>query len=208
MAKLLQPGTRVAWIGDSHSEALGPLMAQLLPQHTGAQFVRSPEARRGWSVRRYVRSGDVPALSRGAEVVVVELGGNDASAGIGPSAHAQDVQQMIQQIGADKKVIWIGPGVTLREDIEAVRGPIRAAQRRAVEATGNVWVDAQPLTRTDELAGDRVHFRMTGYRNWARRMLPVLAAAGTAVGVAWLGPVALGLAGLFAVGAWWWSRRR
>jgi hypothetical protein len=221
--KLLTPGKKVAWIGDSHSEALGPRMARMLPAELGIEFVRPPEARRGWSVRSYNRSGDVPALVQGAEVVIVELGGNDAAAQIGPEGHTRDVQRMMQSIGS-KKVIWIGPGVTLREDLERYRGPIREAQRRVVEGwglsfptAGGVWIDSQPLTRSGDLRSDQVHFSRTGYDHWAAQLLPQLreAAVGgagamtAAVGqnLWWIAPAAAGGAALFAVGAFLWSRR-
>lgn len=205
MAKLLQPGTRVAVFGDSHMEALGPRLRRELPQ-LGIQLT-NVEARRGWSTRRYLSSGDIPALTRGADVVVVELGGNDAAAHIGPEGHAADVDRVIRAV-APAKVIWVGPGVTLREDLETYRGPIRHAQKRVVESAGGAWIDSQPLTRTADLRSDRVHFSPTGYDHWTSVLVPKLAQARSGGGVGWAGPVAVTSAAALAFGAWLWSRRR
>jgi len=204
--RVLQPGKRVAIIGDSHMQALGPRLRTALPAATGVQLLRV-EARPGWSVRGYVASGDVPALSRGADVVVIELGANDASNRIGPEAHGRDVQEMLAQV-APAQVIWVGPGVTERVDLESYRGPIRSVQKRVVESAGGVWIDAQPLTNKADLRADKVHYTIPGgYDRWTARLVPVLAAAGAPSSRAWLGPAILGSAALVAIGAWWWSRR-
>lgn len=204
---MLSRSSKVVLIGDSHMEALGPRLARLLPEQLGVN-VEHVEARRGWSTRAYLRSGDVPALARGADVVIVELGGNDAAAQIGPQAHAQDVQRMISAV-APAKVIWVGPGVTLREDLESYRGPIRHAQKRVVEGAGGAWVDSQPLTEPGDLRSDRIHFTASGYDKWARRLVPKLqsAAPGGGFPTWWIGPAVVGGAGLLAAAAWAWSRR-
>lgn len=210
MAKLLQRGTNVAIFGDSHMEALGPLLERLLPDQLGVNVVRA-EARRGWSTGAYLRSGDIPDLVRGADVVIVELGGNDAAAQVGPERHARDVRRVLEQV-APRKVIWVGPGVTLREDLERYRGPIRHAQKRVVEAANGSWIDSQPLTRAGDLRTDRIHFTMGGYRHWANALVPKLRNAGVG-GIGgtmptwWVGPAAVTGAGLLALGAFWWSRR-
>lgn len=204
---IFSPGKRVVIIGDSHMQALGPRLRTALPRVTGVEIVRV-EARPGWSARGYVSAGDVPALTRGADVVVIELGGNDASNRIGPEAHARDVQALIRQV-APAQVVWVGPGVTERPDLESYRGPIRMAQKRVVEAAGGVWVDSQPLTSKADLRADKVHYTIPGgYDRWAARLVPALAAAGATSGRAWAGPVLLGSAAAVALGAWWWSRRR
>lgn len=203
MAKLLRPGTNVAIFGDSHMEALGPRLRRELPA-LGLRLTHV-EARRGWSTRRYLRSGDIPALTRGADVVIVELGGNDAAAHIGPEGHASDVQQVIQEV-APAKVIWVGPGVTLREDLERYRGPIRRAQRRVVEGAGGAWIDSQSLTRPGDLRSDQVHFSASGYDHWTQELVPKLMSARSGGDLQWVGPIAVGVSGLIAFGAWLWTR--
>lgn len=204
---MLNPGTRVALIGDSHMEALGPRLVRLIPDQLGARVV-NVEARRGWSTRAYLRSRDLPALAAGADVVVIELGGNDAAAQIGPEQHAEDVQAVIAAV-APAKVVWVGPGVTLRQDLESYRGPIRQAQRMVVEREGGAWIDSQPLTRAQDLRSDRIHFTAQGYDEWARKLVPKLASAkpGGEFPTWWIGPAIAGGAGLFALAAWAWSRR-
>lgn len=206
MSVLLPPGARVALIGDSHMQALGPRLQRIL----GSRVVRV-EAQPGWSTRSYLNAGTLPALARGADVVVVELGGNDASSHMSPSAHATNVERVTEQV-RPARVVWVGPGVTARADLEALRGPIRDAQKRVVEAGGDSWLDARPMTKLDELRTDGVHFSASGYDRWAQVLAMELTRERMTLGTGvpwWAGPVALGVAGLVAIGAYeWWRRRR
>lgn len=203
MSKLLQPGTRVAIFGDSHMEALGPRLRAAL--ESAGITVTNVVARRGWSLRGYVASGDIASIVQGADVVIVELGGNDAAQRIDSMRHGADVEAALRQVGG-RKVIWIGPGVTLREDLERYRGPIRAAQHVVLDREGHVWVDSQSLTRESDLRDDGVHFSSAGYDRWAEALMPELMKAGES-STWWIGPVAAGGGALFALGAYLWYRR-
>jgi lysophospholipase L1-like esterase len=213
---ILAPGKRVVLIGDSHMEALGPRLQRRLPLVSGVQ-VQQVVPRRGWSARRYVREGGIRALTRGADVVVIELGGNDASANITPARHEQDIVTLMAQ-AAPAKVIWVGPGVTLRPDLEEARAPLRETQRRVVPAQGGAWIDAQPMTRESDLRSDRVHFSAGGYTRWADLLAPALAQVGIGSGrvgnggrgglPAWVGPAILGGAAVVGLGLFLLSRRR
>ncbi|HEY5657769.1 MAG TPA: SGNH/GDSL hydrolase family protein [Myxococcota bacterium] len=177
---VLSRGKRVVIIGDSHMEALGPRLRTRLPRAAGV-IVQHVEPRRGWSARRYVGSGIVRGITRGADVVIFELGGNDASANVSPARHARDIATLISQ-AAPAQVIWVGPGVTLRPELEAARAPLRATQARVVPEQGGAWVDAQPMTRTADLAPDGVHFRAAGYTRWADQLAPALASVSAGAG--------------------------
>lgn len=205
MSKLLRPGTRVAVFGDSHMEALGPRLSRSLPSL--GVVLTNVTARRGWSVPGYLSAGDVPELVRGADVVVIELGGNDASLRRSPERHAEEVGRLLDQVGREKKVLWISPGVTLRADLESYRGPIRGAQKKVVEEAGGVWIDSRPLTSSGQLRSDGVHFSAAGYDQWAAGLQSKLAAASTKAPRWWIGPAVAGGAALFAIGAYAWSQR-
>lgn len=212
MAALLPAGVRVALIGDSHMQALGPRLERLLSS-SGVSVVRV-EARPGESTRAYLSSGALPSLARGADVVLVELGGNDASAGIDAARHAADVQTAIDVL-RPARVVWVGPGVTLRADLEARRAPLRPAQKAVVERAGGAWLDARAMTQTSDLRDDQVHFSAAGYDRWARALAAQLTQSGLARVFApgsgvpwWIGPAAVGVAGLLAIGAYEWYRRR
>lgn len=202
---ILKLGKRVVLIGDSHMEALGPRLLRSLPRQLGIRLTRVI-ANRGKSADWYVKQGIVPALSRGADVVIFELGGNDASQHIGPDKHKLDVATLVQQ-ARPAQVIWIGPGVTTRADLERYRGPIRWAQKAVVRGAGGAWIDSQGLTRVADLRSDGVHFTGSGYDRWSQLLLRRLATAEAAAPLpAWVGPVAfLALAG---GGTWLYLRRR
>lgn len=187
---ILQPQKRVVLIGDSHMEALGPRLSRSLPQL--GVTVLGATANRGKSARWYVTQGIVPSLTRGADVVIFELGGNDASQHRLPEEHKRDVAALIGQ-ARPAEVIWIGPGVTERADLEAYRGPLRMAQKAIVRGAKGAWIDSQGLTRKSDLRSDGVHFTMPGYDRWAallqQRLATVAAASPFPV---WVGPVAFG----------------
>lgn len=205
MPRGLPHGVRVAILGDSHMQALGPRLRRRL-EAMGIHVTRV-EARPGWSVPRYLSVGDVPQLVAGSDVVVVELGGNDASLGRTPERHAAEMRRLLAQVG-QRRVVWVGPGVTAREDLEARRAPLRGAQKQVMASVGGRWVDARPMTRTQDLRADGVHFTAAGYDRWASLLAPSLVdAMRTRSKRWWLGPAALGVGLVFALGAYGWSRR-
>lgn len=208
---ILGRGKRVVIIGDSHMEALGPRLRARLPRVAGVT-IQHIEPRRGWSARRYLREGGVASLTRGADVVIFELGGNDAAARISPEIHARDIATLMSQ-AAPAKVIWVGPGVTLRPDLETARAPLREMQARVVPEQGGAWVDGQPMTRESDLRSDRVHFSASGYTHWADQLAPALArvSVGQSTGIGgrrrWIGPMLLVGSAAAAAAMFLWSRR-
>ncbi|HMO12144.1 MAG TPA: glycoside hydrolase family 3 N-terminal domain-containing protein, partial [Actinotalea sp.] len=81
---------------------------------------------------------EVAAAAEGADVAVVQLGGNVASLGVSKAAHATDVCRLLDQIAAVgvPRVIWVGPGVTRLDDLELARQPVRQAQAETVAGAG------------------------------------------------------------------------
>lgn len=187
----------IVFIGDSHMQGLKPRLERLLPSIPGLRLLHI-EARPGWSARRYARSGDVERLARGANVVVFELGGNDASAGISPGEHAADVRRLIMQ-AQPAKVIWIAPGVTEIPDLEANRALLKPVQKKLVNAADGIWIDGHDLTSAEFLRADRVHYSAAGYDAYARAIFTKLMdlMKGTST-PGWVIPLGLGAA---AVGA-------
>lgn len=190
--------TQIVFIGDSHMQGLKPRLQRMIPD---ANLLRI-EARPGWSARRYARSGDVPRLTRGADVVVFELGGNDASAGISPIQHGEDVRQLIMQ-AQPAKVIWVAPGITGRSELEANRAKLKPIQKKLVEAAGGVWIDGHKLTDRQHLRSDLVHYTRAGYDAYAKALVRKLGRLGRGT-PQWVLPVGIGVAavgGLFVARA-------
>lgn len=180
--------TKIAFIGDSHMQGLKPRLERMIP---GANLLRI-EARPGWSARRYARSGDVPRLTRGADVVVFELGGNDASAGISPIQHGEDVRKLIMQ-AQPAKVIWVAPGITGRSELEANRARLKPIQKKLVQAADGVWIDGHKLTDRKYLRSDLVHYTSAGYDAYAKALARKLARLGRGA-PPWVLPVGVGAA--------------
>lgn len=183
--------TKVAFIGDSHMQGLQPRLQRLISDAN----LRRIEARPGWSARRFARSGEVPRLTRGADVVVFELGGNDASAGISPMDHAEDVRQLIMQ-AQPAKVVWVAPGITGRAELEANRARLKPIQKKLVESAGGIWIDGHKLTDRQYLRSDLVHYTRAGYDAYAKALVDKLKNLGAPAVPKWVLPVGLGAAAI------------
>jgi len=190
-------------IGNSHMEALGPRLKRALEQR--GHRVTKVDARRGWSVPRWVRSGDLRRLRGVRHRVVVELGGNDGVPPLPSRAdHAEDIAAALDQlidsgiISGPRDVIWVGPAVAdapERTDHDA----ISQYQKTIVPALGMKWVDSRPLTSKHLLRRDRIHFSREGYDQWAARLVPRLLPPQTGKAALWIGGAILGLALLHRV---------
>jgi len=206
--KWLRPGVRVALIGDSQMQGMGQRLARLLQQH--GVSVPLVEARSGWSTRGYLQSGDIPALTRGVDVAVIELGGNDAAGNISPEAHALDVASLLHQVAA-AQVVWVGPSVSSDPAFERRRQQMREAQQRVLSRAGKPWISGASLTRVADLNDSGVHFTPVGYDRFAAGLAEALLRLPGGIGwESWVGPLAAGGAAAVALGAagWYFTRRR
>lgn len=136
------------------------------------------------------------------EHVILIFGGNDP-----PDARLEQAFRQFQQTASS---VWYAgpPRYDARPDLQARSADLRSLAQRVF---GPKHLDAWPYSGPEvPRAGDNVHFGLTGGRVWAEGLLrdwqSALRGAGT-VALGWLGPVAFGVAGAFAVGAWAWSRR-
>lgn len=186
---------RIAIIGDSQSEGLAPWLVPLLEARgdtvTGLMLVRGmslESMRGGGSLTARAR-----ATARGAEAVVVILGGNNQISD--RSSYAARLRWFLEEIVPGARLIWwVGPA----HSQDPRWGP-RHARTRALQAAllGGAprvdWIDAWPMTtRGVEHAPDGLHFTRTGYRVWARRLIGELVETrwGQLAGAALLGSAA------------------
>jgi lysophospholipase L1-like esterase len=176
---------RVYVLGDSHTQALGPRLRELL---SGDDVTY--EAFQGHTTARATTKASIPSQ---VDVAVVALGGNDW--GDRSSERAQLVR-LLQ--GAGARVYWFGPATAERQDVDARHLRQTADQSEQLPRLGVRYFDSRPWTTTGH-RDDGVHFTGTGYNYWASKIASSLAgadpapAAGGAVGVAAL--VALGYLG-------------
>lgn len=192
----------VALIGDSHSQALWPIVTRAL-ERAGHTVVLT-EANAGWHEAKYRQNKpDLPARLAAArpEIVVIELGANGTKTG---QAYAEDVRWLVgaaKDAGA-RRVIWHGPAATAAGASEGVarrHEQIANEQSVLMPTLGVEWHDSRPYTKTNH-RDDGVHFTMTGYNIWGGQVInSVLAPAPMGQNVwLWVGLGALVIAGAVA----------
>jgi hypothetical protein len=197
---------RIALIGDSHSQALWPIVRPALA--AAGHIVVLQEANPGWSEAKYL-SSTLGAKLAGAkpDLVVYELGGNNMKMDMASYRNdALGLVQLAKQAGAS--VLWLGPPSS-NAAVAASTSARHEATANMQEQLGLDWVDSRPYTLSNHRS-DGVHFDSTGYNNWAKSVLPQLlvAASGAGSGTK-LALVAAGGASLLSLFlVWLWRRRR
>ena len=172
---------RIAFIGDSHGEALGPIFKARL-ERAGAS-VPLVIAHRGWSVARYLESGELSRLAGvRPDTVIFELGGNDFVRSAGQYAEQLGAAVDVARAAGAREVVWVGPS-RVKEGSD--RATSERHERNAVyqesilPQMGVRWVDSRRHTYGGH-GGDGVHFGRAGYEAWAYGVLDDLATGGTA----------------------------
>ncbi len=144
---------RVYAIGDSHMQALGPRLAAAL----GPDF--DFKARPGASTLDFAGAA-VPAPYVNADLIIVELGGNDRGEQ-GAARAALIASLRAQAPGA--RILWVGPAAarsdTWTSGIHNIQADSQAAQL-------SDWMDSRPVTGGN-WRDDGVHFTPEGYDRWA-----------------------------------------
>lgn len=158
-------GKRVLIVGDSHSQVLGPLLAARL-RSRGARVV-DVVANPGWSTARYLSEGNVAskAARAGADVVIIELGGNDWPRSL--EAYAGQLGELVRRVQrTGARVIWLGPATATKEPWKANHRKVASWQSSVLPQMGVEWIDSIRHTYGGHRA-DGVHFTRTGYAAWA-----------------------------------------
>lgn len=172
---------RVYILGDSHTQALGPRLRDLLSEHEVTY--------QAFPGRRTSAAMEQASLPADIDLAVVALGGNDWGDASLPRAQ---LVQALQARGA--RVLWFGPATATRQDVDQRHLRQTHDQSLQLPRLGVRFYDSRPWTTSGHRA-DGVHFTGTGYNAWASRMADAVrssagaAAAGGAV-------AALALAGV------------
>ncbi len=161
-------GMKIALVGDSHMQALGPLLRPAL-ERLGADVIRTT-AQQGWGIVRYLAAGTLASSTAGATLAIVELGGNDRVSPEDADAYASLLGRVRAQIGAPY-VLWIGPGAALDPATSLAHETVSNLQQKLVpKLAGTTWFDSRPYTQEHHRA-DGVHFDVEGYQKLAERIV-------------------------------------
>lgn len=171
----------VTIMGDSHVEAMGPLLTRELPS-VGVN-VLGFTARRGWTVGRYLSAGDVTRLVSDPEsgsggqpdAVIISLGGNDRRTSL--STYRRELERMVNAVRAAgvSRIVWVGPTHSLQttaanRDAHARHERHAQWQQQVLPGLGVQWIDSRPMTQTGH-APDGLHYTIReGYPRWASQL--------------------------------------
>lgn len=211
-------GKNVVWLGNSHSEpgsiSLRHVMEPFFARE-GAHLLRW-EGRRSWSTGCYLdgspcprgasRPEGVEAMTRGADVVFLELGANDHP--------GSDYRGLIRRfIGAVRssnpraQIVWMGPPTAVAPGVRERHDDVASRQRTIVPSDGVRWIDSRPMTATGH-ASDGVHFTRPAYEAWgAQLQRAIRREVARASGMSVLVPIGLGALALGGF-IWWMERQR
>lgn len=173
----------IAFIGDSHAEALWPRVEKRIAG-TGYEVVLK-EANRGWSEASYrSKKPTLPATLAAArpDVVVIEIGGNAQPSG-GEDKYRSDVEWLVSAAKAAGagRILWFGPATSdanIAAETASRHDWAAEMQRAILPALGVEWYDSRPTTLTGQRS-DGVHFDSSAYDRWAAEIAARILAPAT-----------------------------
>lgn len=151
---------KIALIGDSHTQVTFDLLIPILEQAGHVIVGRVSNA--GWSTKSY---NDNPSNIQNAivgdpDIIIVSLGGNNFTLS---EQYGQIIQQFLNSIGyPNKRVVWIGPFVALREDVD-VRHKWTTDWLAKNLPKDIPFIDTRPISKTGHRSDD-VHFTNVAYK--------------------------------------------
>jgi lysophospholipase L1-like esterase len=164
---------KITLIGDSHMQALGPRLKTMLAEMAGPDKVRV-FANPGWSLIRYLNEGQLAVKGSGAELIVFEVGGNNAL-----TPEATDRARLTtaatllrSQAAPGVRLILVGPAKAEDAAVDVRHAAATRNQLGLWEDTGyDEYIDSRPITQGQPLRDDEVHFEREGYNFWAHAIL-------------------------------------
>ena len=164
--------SRLLIAGASYAEPGSPLVAAIAAALPG--FTVTAAGLRGRSLGRWLPEFSARADLRGADVLIVELGGN----GVASVADIHDAEATIRALGA-RSVRWTLPPTW------PVSGTIarRRAEARANIEAANVTTVRGGAIEASDVAGDGAHLTRSGYASWGHTLGEAWRRAGGTLGL-------------------------
>lgn len=200
---------RILLVGDSHMQALGPRLGELLDTYgieSLGGLAQPGKSTRWYSEQRLVADA-VTQHDPGAVVFI--LGGNDQCWGDAQQAVYWD--ELIHQariLHPDTKIVLAGPPSAASPDVDRRHVCSTNATRAYARANRLPFIDTREVTPEDKHREDRVHFTSDGYDEMALALAPRISEAlhSTAASIT-PGLVLGGLGLMAAVGIFWMVSR-
>lgn len=161
--------TKIALIGDSHMQALGPRLKRLYEQDDPSVEVTGT-AHPGWSLVKFINEAHLSNLARGMDLVVFEIGGNDqiTDRETYKARLATAVGMLRSTANPGAKVVIVGPPTADALEVDT-RHRATTLHQASVwrEAGADQWIDSRGVTANLPMRDDDVHFAVEGYDRWA-----------------------------------------
>jgi len=161
--------SKIALIGDSHSEVTFPLLKPKLEQ--AGHTVSSMVSEIGWATYSFNNQPSYfqTLLQGDPDTIIVALGGNNSK--LSDSSYGQSIQTFLSNIGyPQRKVIWISPKRAIREDVERRHEWTSEWLKRNLP-NDIIFIDSRPYTEQGH-RDDGVHFTRSAYKQFVEKITP------------------------------------
>lgn len=155
---------RVILVGDSHMQALGPRLTDVLePQgvEVVAVLANPGKSTKWYSEQRVVERA---VEQHQPDAVVFVLGGNDQC--WGEPEHRLYMDKLRQQVGGTR-IVWVGPPAARRADVDTRHACSTAYGRTVARSWGVPFLNLRAIAPEAEYQADGVHFTARGYDDMA-----------------------------------------
>ena len=163
---------RALLVGDSHMQALGPRLVELLDP-LGVEAIGGL-ANAGKSTEWYAQQNLVAnaVATHQPDVVVFVLSGNDQC--WGEARQEAAARELIRQ-AAGARVVWVGPPAAMEPAVDRRHACSTDYSKAIMRRLRIPFIDLRPLTPLDKMRTDRVHFTADGYDEMAHSLAIPLA---------------------------------
>jgi lysophospholipase L1-like esterase len=111
----------------------GSYFLRVLQEELGEEYEIRAEGRRGWTSRRWIRSGDFAEVCEGADIVLVSLGGNDRVHGRTWRSIKENVSTLVESLPSGTHVFHMTVPRYYRPRIHLASDGIHMSRRGARE---------------------------------------------------------------------------
>lgn len=157
---------KIALIGDSHSQAVFPLLSRMLKE-AGNDIVLQI-SKPGWDILSFQKEGKLESLLSEAkpDMVIYSLGGNNQELSETYISKLDWIAGIARSANENVKIVYVGPAKSLRADVERRHFFTNNIIKRYCSENGIKFIDVYPVT-TNGHRDDKVHFDSNTYKKWA-----------------------------------------
>ena len=157
---------RIALVGDSHSQAVFPILSKLLRER-GDDIVLQI-SKPGWDIVSFKKEGKLESslIEANPDMVIFSLGGNNQILSERYNDELDWITGIARKANENVNIIYVGPAKSLRIDVERRHQFTNNMIRRYCNEHNIKFIDVYPITMSGH-RDDKVHFNSDTYKKWA-----------------------------------------